>query len=132
MKFFQVTNLVIFFFLIAGVTNSLWFFLCQVDNWEIFPTLYFGVSRWEFLFSFNSIDLQTHFFWICEGFQGFKFQFLVYWKVKNYTTNCLIVYQSIDVLSAYFSAFLRICLPVRRSVFLSASLLAWLSDWLNR
>ena len=62
MKFFQVTNLVIFFFLIAGVTNSLWFFLCQVDNWEIFPTLYFGVSRWEFLFSFNSIDLQTHFF----------------------------------------------------------------------
>lgn len=61
MKFFQVTNLV-FFFLIAGITASLWYFLGQVDNWEIFPTLYFGVSRWEFLFSFNSIDLKPIFF----------------------------------------------------------------------
>ena len=51
-----------FFFLIAGITASLWYFLGQVDNWEIFPTLYFGVSRWEFLFSFNSIDLKPIFF----------------------------------------------------------------------
>ena len=119
MKFFQVTNLVIFFFLIAGVTNSLWFFLGQVDNWEIFPTLYFGVSRWEFLFSFNSVDLQTHFFEFVKVFKVLNFSSWCIGKSKiTPLTVCLYISLSMYCLPIFLRFCVFVCLSAGLSFYL--------------